>query len=59
MKKQIEEEIEQYTTRSIPISEGNDFSQLKLTQRITQFENKIYPTGKFTKAGIISIGLKS
>ena len=51
MKKQIEEEIKQYTTRSIPISEGNDFSQLKLTQRITQFENKIYPTGKFTKAG--------
>lgn len=49
LKKQVEDEIQQYHTELTPISEGYDFSEYKLKRRIALFENKTYPTGKFDK----------
>lgn len=51
LKGQIEEELTNYLTGTVNISENYDFSQAKLTRRISQFENKIYPTGKFDSQG--------
>ncbi len=51
LKKQMESEIQQYLTETVSISEDHDFSQAKLVRRISLFENKIYPTGKFDKQG--------
>ena len=48
---QIENEIKSYLTEVVPIGENYDFSQYKLTKRISMFENKIYPTGKFDSQG--------
>ncbi len=48
---QIQAEISDYFNKRVQISDGNLFSQNKLIKRILQFENHIYPTGKFTKQG--------
>jgi len=48
---QMEEEISQYLTQTVAISEDENYSQAKLTRRISLFENRIYPTGKFDKQG--------
>lgn len=47
----MESEITQYLTEVVDISEDHQFSQAKLVRRISLFENKIYPTGKFDKQG--------
>lgn len=46
---QIQQEVQSYLTEVVNISENHDFSQAKLTYRISLFENKIYPGGKFDK----------
>jgi len=51
LKSQMETEITQYLTETVPISEDHEFSEYKLKRRISLFENKIYPTGKFDKQG--------
>ncbi len=48
---QIEDELRDYFTGVVNISENNDFSESKLKRRISLFENKIYPTGKFDSQG--------
>lgn len=47
----IENEIDEYLTGTVEISEGVEFSQYKLIKRIFLFENKIYPQGKIDKQG--------
>src|SRR5215216_1527683 len=49
--KQIEQEITDYLSASVPISEGYNFSQKKLVDRIMLYENRIYPKGKTDKQG--------
>lgn len=49
LKGQIEKEIQQYLTQVVTICDSYDYSQAKLIKRISLFENKIYPTGKFDK----------
>lgn len=51
LKSQIEKEIRQYTTEVVNIGEAYDYSQYKLTRRITLFESHTYPTGKFDSQG--------
>lgn len=51
LKSQITQEIKQYTTEVVNIGEAFDYSQYKLVRRITLFESKTYPTGKFDKQG--------
>lgn len=51
LKGQIEREIQQYLTEVVNVGEGHDFSQYKLVRRISLFENRIYPTGKFDSQG--------
>jgi len=51
LKGQMQQEIRQYLTELVPISEDQDFSEHKLKRRISLFENKVYPTGKFDKQG--------
>lgn len=51
LKSQIEDEIRQYTTELVNISEAYDYSQFKLVRRITLFEGHTYPTGKFDTQG--------
>ena len=48
---QIEIEIQQYLTETTQVSGGYDFSQSKLVRRISMFENRTYPTGKFDSKG--------
>lgn len=48
---QIEQEIKSYLTEVVSIGENYDFSQYKLVKRISLFENKIYPAGKFDSQG--------
>lgn len=48
---QIEKELQDYFTGKVQVSPDYNFSQPKLVRRISLFENHIYPTGKFTKAG--------
>ena len=48
---QVEDEIRGYLTETTQISEGYDFSQAKLVKRISMFENRLYPTGKFDSQG--------
>jgi len=47
--KTLESEIQDYLTKTTNVSPEYDFSQHKLIRRISLFENKIYPTGKFVK----------
>ncbi len=49
--RQIEREIKEYTTELVNIASQKDYSQFKLTRRISMFENKVYPTGKFDSQG--------
>lgn len=49
LKSQIEKEIQSYLTESVTIGDYYDYSQSKLVRRISLFESKIYPTGKFDK----------
>lgn len=51
LKGQIESEINQYLTETVAVSEDQDYSEHKLKRRISLFENKVYPTGKFDKQG--------
>jgi len=52
LKSQLENEIRQYLTEPVPISEDEpNYSEHKLKRRISLFENRIYPTGKFDKQG--------
>jgi hypothetical protein len=46
LKQQIQQEISDYFTKEVNISDNYSFSQPKLIQRIIQFDNRIYPTGK-------------
>lgn len=48
---QIEDEIRQYTTATVNLSEGIVYSQKELVRRITLFETHTYPTGKFDNQG--------
>lgn len=48
---QIEDEIRQYITGTVNISEGVFFSQKELVRRIGLFESHTYPTGKFDSQG--------
>lgn len=48
---QIENEVADYLKRPVSISQDHDFSQAALIRRISLFENKIYPTGKFDSQG--------
>src|ERR1044072_1618569 len=49
--KQIEQEISDYLSASVPISEGSSFSQYSLVKRIVLYENRHYPKGKVDKQG--------
>lgn len=49
--KQIETEIADYTTKNVHLGDNINYSQHKLIRRITLFETKTYPTGKFDKQG--------
>src|SRR3990167_5859308 len=49
--KHIERELSQYQTGVVNISPDNDFSQARLTRRISLFESHVYPTGKFDSQG--------
>lgn len=51
LSKQIEEEVTQYQTLTLEVGENPSYSQSKLIRRISLFENKIYPKGKFDKQG--------
>lgn len=51
LKSQIENEIKNYLTETVNISQNVVFSQSKLVNRIMLFETKTYPEGKFTKQG--------
>ncbi len=48
---QIKKEIKDYLTGEVNISEEVNFSQFKLVNRISKFENKTYPSGKFDLQG--------
>lgn len=50
LKGQMETEIRQYLTETVDVG-GQAYSQHKLVQRISLFENKVYPGGKFDKQG--------
>lgn len=49
--KQIETEVQDYLSASVPISEGYSFSQYSLVKRIVLYENRHYPKGKVDKQG--------
>jgi hypothetical protein len=49
--KQIENEINDYLTKDVEISEGYRYSQYKIIKRIMLFANSIYPKGKIDKQG--------
>ena len=49
--KQIEKEIKQYLTEEVQVSESYSFSQYNLVKRISLFETKTYPSGKFDSQG--------
>lgn len=49
--KQIESEIQDYTTKVIHLGDNIQYSQHKLVRRITMFESRQYPSGKFDKQG--------
>jgi len=49
--KQIEQEVSDYLSASVPISEGYSFSQYSLIKRIVLYENRHYPKGKVDKQG--------
>ncbi len=49
--KQIEQEVKDYLSASVPISEGYTFSQYALIKRIVLYENRHYPKGKVDKQG--------
>lgn len=51
LRSQMEKEIRQYTTEVVNVGEAYDYSQYKLVRRITLFESKTYPTGKFDTQG--------
>lgn len=48
---QISREIRDYLFGTVNISEGVDFSQKKLIDRIGLFESKVFPSGKLDKQG--------
>jgi hypothetical protein len=48
---QITREIKDYTTQLVNVNEAYDYSQFKLVRRITLFEGRTYPTGKFDSQG--------
>ena len=47
----LENEINNYIQGEVPISEGYNFSQYKLTKRIMLYLNGIYPEGKLDSQG--------
>ena len=49
--KSIQQEIENYLTGKVEISEGYTFSQYALIKRIMLYSNCIFPTGKIDKQG--------
>ena len=49
--KQIEQEVKDYLSALVPISEGYNFSQYKLVKRIVLYENRHYPKGKVDGQG--------
>lgn len=49
--KTIENEITEYTSGTVQISEGHTFSQFKLVNRIARYQNEIYPEGKIDAQG--------
>jgi hypothetical protein len=49
--KQMEAEISDYLTKTVNLGDNINYSQHKLVRRITLFESKTYPTGKFDKQG--------
>lgn len=51
LKTQIEEEVQQYLTEVVQVSDSHEYSQPKLVRRISLFENHIYPNGKIDKQG--------
>lgn len=51
LKEQMEKEIQQYLTETVSVGDNFDYSQPKLVRRISLFENKVYPKGKFDKQG--------
>lgn len=51
LREQIEEEIRQYLTEDVEISEGQMFSQPKMVRRIGLFESQTYPNGKLDSQG--------
>ena len=51
LKSQLEQEITEYLTGTVHISEDQEYSESKLKRRISLFETKTYPTGKFDKQG--------
>ena len=48
---QIQEEIKQYLTEEVVVSDDYSFSQFKLVKRIQLFETHTYPTSKFDSQG--------
>ncbi len=49
--KQIEREIQDYTSKTVSLGDNITYSQHKLIRRIVLFESKTYPTGKFDSQG--------
>ena len=49
--KQISDEVTQYVTEEVAGEGGYNFSQYQLTRRISLFETKTYPSGKFDTQG--------
>lgn len=49
--KTLELEISDYFTKDVSVGQDHAYSQHRLVRRISLFENKIYPTGKFDKQG--------
>src|SRR3990167_8791884 len=51
LKSQIEKEISDYLTKDVNLSQDVKFSQPKLVRRISLFESRTYPNGKFDSQG--------
>ncbi|MDD4110212.1 MAG: hypothetical protein PHS54_01515 [Clostridia bacterium] len=47
----VEQELNDFLTKEVEISEGYYFSQYNLVKRISLFANKHYPTGNYDKMG--------
>ena len=51
LESQMSDEITQYLTEEVQVTESYSFSQFNLTNRISLFETKTYPSGKFDTQG--------